>query len=211
MLPPPARPLIVSGLFTLRKGARLHRIGNHDFPENSFNPCAGRPTRFAPVYDDLRRCVPTLYAGQNFNCVVFETIFHDVPVKALIKSVRIQELEGKAYAVLAVRRPLILAKLFAPDLLRWNLKRTELIDTSPAKYKQTARYVEAIHNDNPRLDGVVWTSRKFDPLKGYLLFGDRIDSNELEIIMPAEELLTSRRLIRRIRRLGLQSGITITT
>jgi hypothetical protein len=207
--PDPPKTIGPIRLFRLKKGALLHRILRVGVSENSFNPCKGRPTRFAPIYDENGTCIPSLYAGQNFDCAVFETIFRDIPVGSKTKFVRIKELEDRAYGILKTDRPFKLAALFAPELKALGLKRTQLIDTTAYWYTKTAQWAKAIHDQYKDIEGLVWTSRQSDPEMAYLLFGDRVLIDDLLVDSDAIELMESVEVMSDIRTLGIRAQVTI--
>lgn len=140
---------------------------------------------------------------------MFETIFHDVPVRAKTKIVRIGQIQGLAYAIVKTNRPLRLAALFGPELKALGLRRTQLIDTTAYWYPKTAQWAKAIHDQHKDVEGLVWTSRQSDPELTYLLFGDRVVVDDLVVHSGTIELMESRELISAIRALGMRARITI--
>ncbi len=159
----------------------LHRIHNRASGGGQFNPCRGAPSRFAPIHDVAGRCIPSLYAGESFDCAAFEAVFHDVPMVATIKTVREQRVLDSAHSTLALAAPLRLVKLYAPDLGRWRLSRADLIDTPAADYLRTAPWAQAIHGARADAQGLIWTSRRFDPARAFVLFGDRLAPTALQL------------------------------
>ena len=172
-LPPP-------GAWTWAAGTPWHRIHASVFAPTAFNPCQGRPTRFAPLRDAAGTCVPTLYAASTFDAACYETLFHDVGQSGRFKTIPLSDVEERDASVIAPRRDLKLAALFAPELVQWQLSRADLIGTSAAQYLQTVRWAEAIHAQFPDLDGLVWTSNRCDPDLACLLFGDRVGEADLD-------------------------------
>jgi len=159
----------------------LHRTHNRAFGGRQFNPCLGAPSRFAPIRAVGGNCIPSLYAGESFDCAAFESVFHDVPMSAVVKTVREQRVLDSAHSTLTLAAPLRLVKLYAPDLRRWQLSRADLIDTPAADYLQTAPWAKAIHGARTDAQGLVWTSRRFDPARAVVLFGDRIATSALQV------------------------------
>jgi RES domain len=174
MIPRPPTPFPAIHRIALPSATDLHRIHNSGFASNSFNPCRGRPSRFAPLVRADGTCIPTMYAATNLECAVHETVFHEVQHDAKTKSIGYREIEHLDYSVLRPRRDLVLASLFEPDLNRWGLTRRQLIDTFAADYEATAEWATAIHDNFSDIDGLVWTSRRCDPERACLLFADRV-------------------------------------
>jgi hypothetical protein len=121
-----------------------------------------------------------MYAATNLESAVHETVFHEIQHDAKHKSVRFGEIENLDYAIVQPRRDFVLASLFEPDLNRWGLTRRQLIDTFATDYDETAKWAIAIHDAFSDIDGLVWTSRRCDPEKAYLLFGDRVLPHQLD-------------------------------
>ena len=205
----PDRALTAPNIVTLKRGAILERVHNRNYAANSFNPCMGNPTRFAPIKDMKGKCIPSLYAGDTFEAAVFETIFHDVPAKAKRKRVPKKKVEDSAQGRLEVTRKLTLVSLREPDLKRWRIKRNQLIATSPKDYPLTAAWAEAIHQQFPKVDGLEWTSNQCDPATAYLFFGDRVQSGDFSIILTRDGLYETS-LLHDVRRIGRRSGISVT-
>lgn len=210
-------------------GAALHRVHLARLAGGDFNPCLGAQTRFAPIVDRQGVCVPSLYAGQTLESAIFETVFHDVPmvlaavdgegravdeggaVRAFL-SVPLSSVMVRAHSVLEVRRPLRMAALRGPDLLRWGVRREEVVLAPAAHYAETALWARKIHHDFPAVDGLVWTSNQCDPASAYVFFGDRVSSGE-----PSGDLrlVATRRaagsddLLEDIRTAGARAGILL--
>ena len=193
----------------LEKGKVLERIHNRNFAVNSFNPCQGNPTRFAPIKDGKGRCVPSLYAGETFEAVVFETIFHDVPAEARRKRIPMNKVKDSAQGRLEVVRDLKLVSLREPDLRRWCITRSELIATEPRYYADTAEWAEAIHLQFPNVEGLEWTSSQCDPATAYLFFGDRVQSGDFKIVYVRDGL-TDQGFLHDVMKIGNRSHIRIT-
>ncbi|MEO3388771.1 RES family NAD+ phosphorylase [Mesorhizobium sp. CAU 1741] len=192
---------------TIRVGTRLHRIHARRFQAEEFNPGMGS-SRFAP-FASAGSQVPTMYAGTTFACAAYETIFHDIDPAATFKSVSMVEVEQRAVSCIEVDRDLKLARLFEPDLNRWGLTRKDLIDTPRSLYPQTSLWAAAIHDSDPTLDGMIWTSRRFDEEKCIILFGARLDPDSISV-QSSEHFATSPGSLAALREAGQLAGITIT-
>ena len=79
-----------------------------------FNPGLGGPTRFAPFEDDAGRIVPSLYASSTLRAAIHETIFHDTPANAAIKTVRVREIRLRTHSEIELVRDLRLVELRNP-------------------------------------------------------------------------------------------------
>ena len=177
---PPAR-LEPPNVIQLAEGELLHRVHASQFRGNTFNPCQGSPTRFAPIHDAQGECIPTLYAADSIEAAIYETILHDVPLSASRKSVPRHTVEDRRHSTLVVRRSLRLASLRAPDLMKWGLTPATLIGTMPAQYHRTARWAKAVHDQFTEVEGLVWTSNLCGPDAALLFFGDRVEVSDLMV------------------------------
>lgn len=178
MISLPPSPFPASNSREIKAGTRFHRVHDQRFGSCSFNPGKGRPSRFAPL------CVgsdpiPTQYLATDYECAVHETIFHDVPIDEMNKTVGVDNIKPLAHSVIELKRDLVLVPLFAPDLAKWRISRVDLIDTTPYAYHITAQWALAIHQSRPDAHGLIWTSKRCDPQQAVLLFGDRVAEAEL--------------------------------
>ena len=186
----------------------LRRVHSSAFDSKSFNPCLGRPSRFAPLRQPDSTCVPTAHAAQSFECAVHEVIFHDVPPGTHPRSVPLSAIEPLSYGIIRSRRALTLASLHEPDLNAFGLDRRDLIDTLPSEYGQTAKWPLAIHDAHPDIEGLIWTSRRCDPYVAYVLFGDRIAPGDFDVLRKAP-ITDTPDLLRQVREFGQRAGIFI--
>jgi hypothetical protein len=166
-------------------------------------------TRFAPISSGDGSAIPTSYAGTSFACAAFESVFHDIDPAAPFKSVSMQAISALMYSEIRLARDLRLARLFEPDLNRWGYSRQNLIDTPSSTYPATRLWSAAIHDCDPTLDGMIWTSRKYDPEQVLLLFGTRVPSEDLEVV-ASTHIASSAIWLEEIRALGKGAGIVLT-
>jgi hypothetical protein len=206
-VPPPPSGLSCNVLH-LKAGTPLHRIHARSRRAYEFNPGFGH-SRFAPFTDAAGAKVPTMYAATSFGCAAYESVFHDIDPFASFKSVPMSRVEELAGSVIEFDRDLKLARLFEPDLNKWGLSRRSLIDTPPSTYPQTQAWAAAIHEANPSLDGMIWTSRRFDEEKCLVLFGTRVDEISVSVLR-SEEFARAPDLLDNLVELGRLSGIVLT-
>lgn len=209
VIPAPSTTLVAPNYVNLTSGTIIHRIHLTAYPATSFNPCAGQPTRFAPIHDTSGVCVTSSYAGSSFDAAIYETIFHDVPAKAPFKTVPRQDVLIRSHAELEVVRQLRLVQLRNPDLLRWKIRRRQLIGSSAKYYPQTALWAEAIHHQFPRAEGLIWTSNQCDPDDAFIFFGDRVSPTDFNLTQTRNGS-TDPSFLADVRSTGQRSGITIT-
>lgn len=193
----------------LKSGECLHRIHQTTFDGNKFNPCQGRPTRFAPISDTKGACVPSLYAGSSLDAAIFETVFHDVSPKAPFKTVPLADVVTRSHSEVILRRDLVVIELRAPDLKKLGLAHGELVSAPASEYAATALWAKAFHGQFSDIDGLVWTSNQCDPESAYLMFGDRVLETDLHI-QATRDAAVDPSLVVDIRKAGERAGIVIT-
>lgn len=206
-VPPPPVPLPRPNVRALAEGTTLHRVHARTLVGNAFNPGLGAPTRFAPLRRPDGTPVPTLYAGSTFEAALFETVFHDVPPEAPLKTVPRALVSTRAHSVLRLTRPLRLAELRAPDLHLWGLPREGLVAAAPTDYAATAAWAQAAHDAFPDLDGLLWTSNRCDPDDALTLWAPRAEG-ALTVIARRDD--GDPAFLADVRVAGLRAGITIT-
>jgi hypothetical protein len=200
LVPDPPSPLPPPRLMTLpAERALLHRTFDGAYAPNDFNPGKGQRTRFAPICTIAGTIIPTLYAGETIEAAYYESVLHDVPTDGDDRVIAHSALIGRQYAALAPTRDLSLAQLFAVDLKKWNLERTQLIDTTSYHYRYTKLWAEALHESLPSIDGLVWTSKKDDEHQAYVLFGDRVNTHQLAIVDGPREIVSDTMLFNLLR------------
>jgi hypothetical protein len=188
-----------------RPFVRCHHIR---FGATEFNPGLGLAGRFHPFADGESRKVPSLYAADNLDDALSETVFHDVPVRGPGKGVTKLALQPMVVSTLACERELSLVQLYGFGLSRLGLSRAELIETASEEYERTAAWAQALHASDERIDGLLWVSRQNDASLALVLFGDRVARATLQVVEAPQPLYFSPGYDEIQRAAGL-AGITI--
>jgi RES domain len=162
------------------KDQPLHRIHRNSYAANGFNPGLGN-ARFSPINDSNGKSIPTIYAGDDFECAAMESVFHDVSFVPGFKAHPKSAFENQVYSVLQCTRDLTLVDL-SLDLRKLGVTAGQLINTEKDQYPRTRLWAEAIHQQFPEVDGLQWTSRQHQAAQAVLLFGDRVKSSELLLV-----------------------------
>lgn len=178
----PPSPITSPQFTVLGPGTELHRVHRTAFRPAEFNRGIGGQTRFAPFSDSAGAPVPSLYASATLRAAIHETILHDIPASAAIKTVRLNEVHERTHSVLRTNRDLRLVELRSVTLGKWGISRRDLITSGPAKYGETVLWAAAIHRDTPDAHGLVWTSNQCDPDNACLFFGDRVDESDFTTV-----------------------------
>ncbi|MDJ0357244.1 RES family NAD+ phosphorylase [Paenarthrobacter sp. PH39-S1] len=169
--PHPFRPEIE----VLSFGTELYRVLSNRRKGNEFNPGHGRGSRFA--FFGTPGKVPVLYAAATEDAAVSERLLHDVPFSGgrLLSS----DYADKVAVKLALRRELRLASFLGTGLRTLGIEAKNLTDTGAWRYPDTVQWAAAAHRAG--LDGAVWMSRRCNSERAYVLFGDRVTADDLEI------------------------------
>jgi len=166
-------------MVTWPKGRIIHRIHLKIYGSSEFNPGLKGNARFSPIKASDGTNIPTLYGGTTFDCAAMETVFHDVPFSAGLKTFDKWKLTDQVYSQLTSKRDLNLADLSATALRKLGLQRNELIDTEKDKYPDARKWAEAIHAACSGAEGLFWVSRQDDRAFAIVLFGDRLAAADL--------------------------------
>ena len=140
--------------------------------------------RFHPFVSAKGSPVPTIYGASDFEGALSETLFHSLPVRLALRSIRRSTLRPLLVSVIAARRPLKLAQLHGFGLGRLGLRRVDLIETEADEYPSTVLWAQALHACPGHFDGLVWISRQHDTSRAVVLFGDRVERRDLEMVEP---------------------------
>jgi hypothetical protein len=108
-----------------------------------------------------------------------ETVFHDVPFAAGLKTFDKQKFIDQVYSQVTPTRDLNLVNLSTTALRKLGVRRNELIDTEKDKYPATRKWAEAIHAACPDAEGLCWVSRQDDRALAIVLFGSRLAAGDL--------------------------------
>lgn len=127
--------------------------------------------------------IPTLYGADSLQGALSETILRNVPRAGPARHVLFDRAARYSYARLCARRRLRLAILHDPHVGRLGVGAAELGAGRPSEYPWTAAWAQAIHDDAPDLDGLIWVARHHNILRNgaFMLFGDRVGGGVLRI------------------------------
>lgn len=190
-VPPPPNDL---GELIIREniagGGVFHRVHSEQFGAAQFNPGPRGNARFSPIKDANGRQIPTIYAGATFDCALMETVFHDVPFQAGMKTFDKNKLHDQRHSSIALSDEIVVAALFSTTLRSLGVPRNRLIDTEKDTYPDTRKWAEAIHATCPDVHGLAWTSRQDDRAMALVLFGDRVRVGAVRAIGSSREIAT---------------------
>jgi hypothetical protein len=163
-------------------------IRAHDstFGATEFNPGRGSG-RFHPLVD-CGSVIPTLYGSNSFDGALSETVFHDVPVRRLGKTIQQPTLLPMVSSTLLPQRPLRLVQLKGFGLAKLELTRGEIIESGLDQYPATRAWAAALYVAASDADGLIWMSRQHDASEAIMLFGTRVQRHELVVAAPPRSL-----------------------
>ena len=188
LTPEPPATLHITPVTLSRKKA-LHRVHSQDYEGDEFNPGLKGNARFSPIRNSKGDPIPTIYAADTFEAALMESVFHDVPHAPGFKQFDKRKLEGQEHSIVQTTQDLRLADLSSKPLRKLGVTRKQLIDTEKDQYSQTREWAEAIHAQDPDIQGLYWISRQDDSARAVMLFGDRIPRRVLQQVGTSRNLL----------------------
>lgn len=160
----------------LPTGTRLVRVFRSGAGRTvaTFNPGHGSASRFAFFGAPP---VPVLYAAETDTAAVCESILHGVPLVGgrLVP----EQYEPMVAGAVRTTRPLRLAALHGLSLRRLGVEASQLTGSPSRTYGQTVAWAAAAHDAG--FDGLEWMSRRCHTDRAYVLFGDRVSGDDLDV------------------------------
>lgn len=154
-------------------------------PANEFNPGLGRG-RFHPLQNRRRDSIPTLYAADEIDGALSETVFRGA--RGSGGRIHLADLERQHLSRLVLEKDLLLVNMTGLALRSLGLTRGQLLEAPERLWGTTARWAEALHDAESSAHGLLWISRQCDTAKVVVLFGDRVDTSWLRPDGPPEAL-----------------------
>jgi hypothetical protein len=172
-------------------GRTVFRVHRSIYKADQFNDSGKGDARFSPLIDATRNeVIPTLYAGTTLDCALMETVFHDVPYQAGLKTVsKAKRIEGALCTAISLTDDLCLVDLSSMALHKLGIAASDLTQTEAAYCPASREWALALYEQNPTAQGLIWTSRRDDHAQAVLLFGDRVGSGLFQIAEAAFPLL----------------------
>jgi hypothetical protein len=180
-LPDPPAGELDFGTRTWAAGRPFYRVYRDKFGPNSFNSSRSS-ARFRP-FPSSGNPIPTMYGSSRVDGALGESVFHDVPAGRGTWVIPRSGLLGQLRTMLVPQRKLELVDLTGWAFKRLGLRGRALVECEPAEYPITARWAERFHASKVKPDGIYWTSRQFDKAAAFILFGDRVERQELDVIL----------------------------
>lgn len=182
-MPAPGAPDRLDPLLTTwEAGKEFHRC--YELSRRPWDFYAGDDThrgRFSPfVPEGGTGPLPVLYGAGDFDGAVFETVFHDVPIRG-VRRVSYAKLLHRLVTTLVPTRDLTLVDLTSEGLRRLELAPDELTTCGAPRYQETAAWARALHAHPHRVDGLLWVSRQHNTSQALVLFGDRVGVGDLAL------------------------------
>ena len=159
----------------------LIRCYNTGSGPRSFNP-SDASMRFRPVYETSaaeRMVVPTAYGAEDGMIALAETVLREAATSGGVLPVA--RLRDVSIAKLAYPEDLELVQLNGPGLRKLGLTRSQVIDSGPEAYPDTAELAQLLYDTHPAAQGIVWTSHQADHGDAVILWETRVDPKELAV------------------------------
>ena len=196
----------VARLHPLPASTTLCRVHKAEFAGNTFNPCKGGPSRFAPLHDGSEQCIPTSCAATTLDRAAFESVFRGIGDK--YESVRREDLDKYTVSFLETGPALELVPLYTPELLRWTIDPRKFFRPSVKAYVHCRTLAFRAWRDNPGAHGLVWSSVRDSQADAVLLFGDRLNPSDLRLT-SSRPVRTDPTALDDLEVAGQRAGLTI--
>lgn len=160
---------LVPAVVVLPAGTRLTRVAVDHL--GTTEPSASTsPRRFSPVYDSAGRVVPVLYAAEDLDCALGETVFHEAPDDPTVPwEVYRADLLAVRAGFLVLTRDITVADLSDAALTALGCSRADVVDPAFDDYGLTRTWGQAVW-DRTAAQGIRWNSRRSGSRLAYLLF-----------------------------------------
>lgn len=164
----------------VRAGTPLYRIHREKYAGDAFNDSPGGDARFSPIIDQHNNVIATIYAGDNTKVALCEVPLHDIDFLQQHVEFNVRRLSGLVHTELVVNVELQFAALDQPGLAKMRASK-KVAHCDAMHYQITRKWAEAIHAQHQDIQGLIWPSKQH-PGNAYVLFGDRLNRDELSII-----------------------------
>lgn len=194
---------------TWEAGRLLIRCHTSAYGATELNPGNLRKRgRFSPFLGPHGQLVPFLYCADSQDAALSETVFHDIPVRGEGRAILRSQLLPMVLSTLASRKPLSFVQLHGFGLDRLQVARAELIESDADQYERTATWAQALHARCTDSQGLVWMSRQHDSSRAFIVFGDRLQREDL-VVVEAPLPLHNGVGFEMVQRAAEQAGIAI--
>jgi hypothetical protein len=166
-------------------GRTCYRVYRAEYGPKSFNPNTGADLgdlgqggRFHPFEDRHGNRIPTMYVADHSLGAISETLMRD---SAPNRKLKLDDLRQNHLATLRFKIHLQLVDL-NPPLLDDGF--ASLLKEDKSVYLETRRLAASIHATETWAHGLYWSGKQLDisAMKCMVLFGDRIQSADVEIL-----------------------------
>ncbi|QOL13586.1 RES family NAD+ phosphorylase [Dickeya dianthicola] len=178
-----------ASLITWTKGKIIERIHSSQFGATEFNPGKGK-SRFSPINNSEGKNISTLYGGESLAVALMETVLHDLPTPCEGAPVELFVLDQLTRSQISPKEDIQLVDLTPRFMKKHGITQADLLGSSADNYPETRQWAEKIHADNPEVQGIQWSSKQHGD-KAVMLFGDRINTNDLDVTINSELASTS--------------------
>lgn len=162
----------------LPSGSGLSRVHSGMLGAADYNPGptpSAVQTRFAFFGAPT---VPVLYAAQDDDAAIAETLLHDVP----LSGGRLDEgfVRRRVLSKVVSTRDLHLLVLHGDGFRRLGTSPDDITRTSPRRYGEAVPWAAAAHAAG--FDGMAWMSRLHDSARSYIFFGASGSRGDFQVV-----------------------------
>lgn len=165
----------------LPAGRRLFRVHNDEYPATSFNPTPASELG-GGRFDCLERASPSfLYAGENVECAVAESLLRYVPDPPAPQIFQRARLKNRVLSEIEVQRDLEVVSLCGPDVRHLGAD-TWLTKCPASLYPGTRLWGAAVRRWVPDTNGFVWWSRREEDARAYVFYDHSTRSADFKAV-----------------------------
>lgn len=197
--------LVAQEFCEIAAGACIFRCHHLGISGDAFSTRRRPVGRFTPLISSEGEIVPTLYAAENFDAAVYETVLRQERSPEAI--VQHSVVNSFGVSQISVCRELLMVELYTPELRRWSIDESKLFFPRKSNLSACRALAAGIWRDNPRANGIVWCSRQDSASDAYLIFGDRCRDGDLlvqQVYSRESDIEYSRRMVKVAKRAGIK-------
>lgn len=165
----------------------LHRIHLKRFGPTAFNDSDAGSARFSPIRDKAGNIIPTIYGADCFECAAAEIILRspDTPIGSSAGKPHIvapADHSNRVHSEIRVKPAMKLLDLTVEGQRCIGVERNALIAGPRSTYPGTRAWAEASRAAFKDIQGLYYLSHQLSPRWAVVLFGDRLEPDDLEEI-----------------------------
>jgi hypothetical protein len=179
------RPTMAPRTIEWPAGRTLWRV-SRDATGTRFSTRTGRLFRFSPIVSLEGAVEPSWYGATSQAGAIFESVFHDIRPPHRDRRVMPNQYIDRILAPVVTARPLTFIDLTTDGLHAIGISRAALIESTSRRFPWTIEQAVLLRASSPAADGFAWVSRARDTALSVVLYGNREDRSNAEMLASGE-------------------------